>query len=495
MPYVVALDAGTSSCRAVLVDSFGKIAGYEQLSFTSHHPLPGAVEQNPLEIVKALKSCIFKLVDKNRINPVEILAIGITNQRETVVAWNKQTGLPIHPAIVWNDRRELAVLETLQNQEREVRAKTGLSLHPYFSAGKLWWILQNVPNAKKLLKEEKLLVGTMGTWILSKLAIGSPHLIDESNAARTLLFNTKTLDWDNELLNMFSIPRSILPEIRPTSTFFGMLDPEIVGKEIPILCMMGDQSASLFGHTCFEKYDTKITLGTGAFLLSNTKEERYAPQKGILSSIGWHIENEPVNYMVEGVVFAAGSAAIWLRDYLGLIIEAEETESLAYSVRDNGGIIFVPSFQGMGAPYNIAEARGMLLNLSLSTNIGHIVRALLEGIAHEVADIVEILRKDLRIPIRQLRAGGGMSYNNFLLQTAADMLDLSFSRSTIREATAIGVAFAAGLQAGFWKSQKEIATLWSADQKFEPEITPEVREAQRKKWQRASMLNQTWNNE
>ncbi|MES2462806.1 MAG: glycerol kinase GlpK, partial [Armatimonadota bacterium] len=471
--FVLALDQGTTSCRALAVDVKGRIAATAQREFTQFYPRPGWVEHDASEIWTVQKDVLDDAVRKIG-GADKIAAIGITNQRETLVLWDRQTGEPVHPAIVWQCRRSTAICERLKEAGHEamVREKTGLLLDPYFSATKLTWLFENHPDLRDRAAAGELLFGTIDSWLMWKLSggtrdAGARHLTDITNASRTLLFNIHTRAWDDDLLALFGVPRAILPTVVSSSeTYF---EARIGDVSVPVSGVAGDQQAALFGQGCYAPGDAKNTYGTGCFLLMNTGATPPTPEHGLLATIAWEIDGT-VTYALEGSVFVAGAAIQWLRDGLQLIAKASETQALAESVPDTGGVYFVPAFTGLGAPYWQPDARGMITGLTRGTTRAHLVRAALEAIAYQTRDIIGAMAQTANLPLPRLRVDGGAASNDFLLQFQADLLGIPVARSAIQETTALGAAFLAGLAVGFWKSRDEIATLRQSDGTFTPDM-------------------------
>ncbi len=492
--YVMAMDAGTTSNRCILFNKEGKIVSVAQKEFTQHFPQPGWVEHNAGEIWSTQLGVAVEAMQKIFVEPEDIAAIGIANQRETTIVWDKHTGEPICPAIVWQCRRTAAMCDRLKEQglTELFRKKTGLIIDAYFSATKLQWILENVEGARERAENGELLFGTVDTWIIWKLTKGRVHVTDYSNASRTMLFNIHTLTWDQEILALLGIPEGMLPEVKPSSCIYGETDPVYFGKPIPIGAAAGDQQAALFGQTCFQAGEAKNTYGTGGFLLMNTGEKPVSSKHGLLTTIAWGMDGE-VNYALEGSIFVAGAAIQWLRDELGLIRTAAETEELARKVKDTNGCYVVPAFTGLGAPYWDAYARGCIVGLTRGVNRNHIVRATLESIAYQVNDVLQVMEEDSGIELSSLKVDGGASANNFLLQVQADMIDAPVKRPDCIETTAIGAAYLAGLAVGYWKSKEEVLDNWKINQIFEPQITKQERKEREAGWKKAVACSFGWN--
>ncbi len=493
MKYVLAIDAGTTSSRALLIDQEGKIIGIEQRSFLQHHPQPGWLEHDPKELWETQCIVISELLRKTGIPLHEISAAGITNQRETTIVWERATGKPIWNAIVWSDRRTTESLTPIKAEhESLIREKTGLFVESYFSASKIAWILNHVEGAYERAQKGELCFGTVNSWLLWHLTKGEVFATDLVNASRTLLFNIHTLDWDSELLKIFNIPREMLPEVKSNSEIYGMTNCDILPHPIPIASMIGDQQASLFGHACFNKGDVKCTYGTGSFLLMHTGEKPIPSQHNLLTTVAWRLGSNPCEYAIEGLVYSTGSVVSWLMDYLGIIKTAKEIESLAFSVPDNGGLFFVPALNGLASPYWNESVRGTIFGISASTNIGHVARAALEGIAFQVTDVLEAMQKDAASPIRQIKCDGGMSEDIFVMQTQADLVGISLARSASKEMTALGAGFLAGLAVGFWKNLDQVKALWESDRKFTPNQSSSDMLKMKYDWKRAVKIAQDW---
>ena len=467
--YILALDQGTSSSRAILFDKAGQPKAVSQKEFTQIFPKPGWVEHNPKEIWSSQASVIAETISAEGINGSNIAAIGITNQRETTIVWDAESGEPIYNAIVWQDRRTSAYCDTLKKDGRAdlIRSKTGLIIDAYFSATKIRWILENVPGARRKAEEGRLRFGTVDTWLIWKLTRGEVHVTDVSNASRTMLFNIHTLEWDNELLKLFGVPRSMMPQVKSSSEVYGKTKGTLFAYEVPIAGIAGDQQAALFGQMCTEPGSVKNTYGTGCFMLMNSGERPIMSSNKLLTTVAWKI-GDKVTYALEGSIFVAGSVIQWLRDGLGIIRSSSEAEPMAASVPDNGGVYFVPALTGLGAPYWDQYATGTLFGITRGTKAGHIVRAALEGIAFQTMDIVNAMQKDAGITLKELKVDGGASRNNLLMQFQADILGTSVIRPQVTETTALGAAYLAGLATGYWGSIEEIRSLWAIDKEFTP---------------------------
>lgn len=484
--YVMALDQGTTSCRCILYNHEGRPAGMAQEEFTQIFPKSGWVEHDPMEIWNRQLSVCRKAMEGINAKAENIDSIGITNQRETTVVWDRQTGKPVYNAIVWQCRRTAEFCRDLVNTgfESAVREKTGLVIDPYFSGTKIRWILDNVPQARQLAGEGRLLFGTIETWLIWNLTVGRVHVTDYSNASRTMMFNIHELRWDQELLEMLGVPESILPEPVPSSRIYGYTSHELFGGEIPISGAAGDQQAALFGQTCFDNGEAKNTFGTGGFVLVNTGSRPVKSEKGLLTTIAWGIEDK-VCYALEGSVFVSGAVIQWLRDELGIIGTSGETEEIARSVPDTAGAYVVPAFTGLGAPYWDPYARGTITGLSRGVNRNHIVRAALEAMAYQTWDLLEAMAEDLGSPIRRLKVDGGAAENSFLLEFLADILGQKVYRPECIETTSLGAAYLAGMATGYWKSMDDIRDNWQIDRIFEPSMEEEKRRTLLEGWHKA----------
>ena len=481
--YILALDQGTSSSRAIVFDENGQTKAVSQKEFTQIFPKPGWVEHNPMEIWSSQASVIAEAVTSIAINDSDIAAIGITNQRETTIVWDAETGEPIYNAIVWQDRRTSELCDALKKDGRSdlIRSKTGLIIDAYFSATKILWILENVPGARQRAEEGKLRFGTVDTWLIWMLTRGERHVTDVSNASRTMLFNIHTLQWDKELLGLFGIPESMMPQVKSSSEVYGYTKTTIFAHEVPIAGIAGDQQAALFGQMCTEPGSVKNTYGTGCFLLMNSGERPIMSSNNLLTTIAWKI-GESVTYALEGSIFVAGSVVQWLRDGLGIIRSSSEVEALACSVPDNGGVYFVPALTGLGAPHWDQYAKGSIYGISRGTTAAHIARAALEGIAFQTMDIVKAMQRDAGVTLKELKVDGGASRNNLLMQFQADMLGTAVIRPKVTETTALGAAYLAGLAVGYWESIEHIKSQWDAECRFTP-LAPEAEvEALKKGW-------------
>ena len=484
--YLMTLDQGTTSSRCILFDRHGNICAKAQREFSQIFPQDGWVEHDANEIWETQIGVAREAMQKLGASASDVAAIGITNQRETVVVWEKSTGKPICNAIVWQCRRTAAFCDALKadGAEQEIRERTGLLLDPYFSASKLRWILDHVEGARERAARGELLFGTIDTWLIYCLTGGRVHATDPSNAARTMLFNIHTLSWDDELLKLFDIPVCMMPRVMPSSGLFGYTDADLFGGEIPISGVAGDQQSALFGQCCFSVGDAKNTYGTGGFLLMNTGKKVVLPKQGLLATVGWQIGNE-VNYVLEGSVFVCGAVIQWLRDGLGLIQNAADSERMALQVPDCGGVYLVPAFVGLGAPYWDAYARGGIQGLTRATTKNHIVRAALESMAYQTADVLQAMEQEIGVSLSSLRVDGGASANNFLLQFQSDVLGTQLLRPACIETTAWGAASLAGLGVGMFADLNELKQEWRADRTFEPQIDDVQRAERISAWHRA----------
>lgn len=484
--YIMALDLGTTSCRCIIFDKNGRICSAAQKEFTQYFPQPGWVEHDAEEIWATQTGLMYEAMSKIDITINEIAGIGITNQRETTVLWDKETGRPVHKAIVWQCRRTAGYCDELKRlgMAEFFRSKTGLVLDAYFSATKLRWLLDNAAGARERAEEGKLLFGTVDSWIIWKLTGGKVHVTDYSNASRTMLFNIHTLKWDEEILRVLKIPQQILPEVKPSSHVYGYTDSKLFGREVPIAGAGGDQQCALFGQTCFERGEVKNTYGTGGFMLMNTGTAPVNSHNGLVTTIAWGVDDK-VEYALEGSIFVAGAAVQWLRDELGLIRYAAESEVLAKSVPDANGCYVVPAFVGLGAPYWDQYARGAIVGLTRGVNRNHIVRATLESIAYQVNDVLMAMQEDSSMPITSLRVDGGACDNDFLMQFQADILNTSVVRPYCIETTAMGAAYLAGLAVGYWRSKEEILANHVIAAEFKPQMGQAKRESLLQGWHNA----------
>ena len=484
--YIMALDLGTTSCRCIIFDKNGRICSAAQKEFTQYFPQPGWVEHDAEEIWATQTGLMYEAMSKIDITINEIAGIGITNQRETTVLWDKETGRPVHKAIVWQCRRTAGYCDELKKlgMAEFFRSKTGLVLDAYFSATKLRWLLDNAAGARERAEKGELLFGTVDSWIIWKLTGGKVHVTDYSNASRTMLYNIHTLKWDEEILRVLKIPQQILPEVKPSSHVYGYTDSKLFGREVPIAGAGGDQQCALFGQTCFERGEVKNTYGTGGFMLMNTGTAPVNSHNGLVTTIAWGVDDK-VEYALEGSIFVAGAAVQWLRDELGLIRDAAESEVLAKSVPDANGCYVVPAFVGLGAPYWDQYARGAIVGLTRGANRNHIVRATLESIAYQVNDVLMAMQEDSGMPITSLRVDGGACDNDFLMQFQADILNTSVVRPYCIETTAMGAAYLAGLAVGYWRSKEEILSNHVIAAEFKPQMGQAKRESLLQGWHNA----------
>ena len=491
--YVMALDAGTTSNRCILFNEKGEICSMAQKEFTQYFPKPGWVEHDPGEIWSTQLAVARQAMNEIHASASDIAAIGITNQRETAIVWDKNTGKPVYNAIVWQCRRTSEYCDSLKEKglTEMFQKKTGLVIDAYFSGTKVKWILDHVEGARERANRGELLFGTVETWLIWKLTKGAVHVTDYSNASRTMLFNINTLKWDDEILKELDIPKSMLPQAKPSSEIYGETDPSFFGGRIPIAGAAGDQQASLFGQTCFEKGEAKNTYGTGCFLLMNTGETPVFSKNGLVTTIAWGIDGT-VHYALEGSVFVAGAAIQWLRDELRLIDSASDTEYLAQKVEDSNGCYVVPAFTGLGAPYWDQYARGTIVGLTRGVNKDHIIRATLESLAYQVNDVLEAMKADSGILLSALKVDGGASANNFLMQAQADVSQAPVHRPNCVETTAMGAAYLAGLAVGYWKDKEDVKKNWTIDRIFQPQIAKETRQKMLSGWKKAVRYAHGW---
>ncbi|MCC7375497.1 MAG: glycerol kinase GlpK [Verrucomicrobiales bacterium] len=491
MKYVLALDQGTTSSRAILFDRSGAVCAVAQKEFPQIFPKPGWVEHDPDAIWSSQFEVMQAVLDQVSAVPKDIASVGITNQRETTLVWDRKTGRPIHNAIVWQDRRTAPMCDALKRKGAAtlIRKKTGLVVDAYFSGTKLSWLLKNVPGARAKAKRGDLVFGTVDTWLVWNLTGGRVHVTDPSNASRTMLFNLRTGDWDDELLEMFQVPRSMLPQIASSSEVYGQT---MVGSvPVPVAGIAGDQQAALFGQVCHRPGMVKNTYGTGCFLLMHTGDKPMTSRNNLLTTVAWKVGGR-TEFALEGSVFIAGAVVQWLRDGLGILKTSAEVETVAASVSDNGGVYLVPAFAGLGAPHWDAYARGLLAGVTRGTKAGHIARAALEGIAYQVRDVLVAMQRDSGIRLRELRVDGGASVNNFLMQFQSDILGTPVVRPKVAETTALGAAYLAGLAVGFWSDRKEIAAQWNMDRRFEPAMKAKQRDVLVGGWERALDRAKHW---
>ena len=491
--YIMALDAGTTSNRAILFDHDGKIVSVAQREFTQIYPQPGWVEHDANEIWSTMLGVAVETMAKAGVSAEDVAGIGITNQRETTIVWDKETGEPVYNAIVWQCRRTSDYSDSLKAKglEETIRSKTGLVIDAYFSATKLRWILENVEGARERAEKGELLFGTVDTWLIWKLTHGRVHVTDYSNASRTMMFNINELKWDEDILKELGIPACMLPEVKDSSCVYGKASKHILGREIPIAGIAGDQQAALFGQQCWEKGNAKNTYGTGCFLLMNTGDKPVFSENGLVTTIAWGV-NGRIQYALEGSVFIAGASIQWLRDEMRLIDSAEDSEYMATKVKDSNGCYVVPAFTGLGAPYWNQYARGTIVGITRGVNKYHIIRATLESIAYETSDVLSAMEKDSGVKLSELKVDGGASANNFLMQTQADIINATVVRPSCLESTAMGAAFLAGLAVGYWNSVDELRTVISIDRVYKPEIDEEERQFRLSGWKKAVSRSFDW---
>ena len=491
--YILALDQGTTSSRAILFDQAGTIRGIAQKTLTPLFPQPGWVEQDANEIWSSQAAAVTEVLAQAGLSSTDVSALGITNQRETTLIWDRETGQPIHNAIVWQDRRTAPLCNTLKQQGLETffRDKTGLVIDPYFSGTKIRWLLDTVPGARAKAEAGRLAFGTVDTWLVWQLTQGKKHITDVTNASRTLLLNLRTGEWDQDLLDVLHIPRQLLPEVRSSSEVYADTSTDLIATAVPMSGIAGDQHAALFGQMCTTPGMVKNTYGTGCFMLMQTGEQPIASQNHLLTTAAWRCDGS-THYALEGSVFMAGAVVQWLRDGLGIIQSSAEVEALAASVPDTGGVYLVPAFSGLGAPHWDPYARGSLFGLTRGSTAAHIARAALESIAYQSMDVLTAMEADAGLRLTQLRVDGGASLNNLLMQFQADILGVPVVRPKIAETTALGVAYLAGLAIGYWKDPSEIAGQWQIDRVFEPNLSPERREELKAGWAKAVDRAKEW---
>lgn len=492
--YILALDQGTTSSRAILFSENGEIKAMTQKEFTQYYPKPGWVEHDAKEIWGSILSVLGQLFGNYNIEPSQIAGIGITNQRETTIVWDKNTGEPIYNAIVWQSRQSAPICDELKEKGHEelIREKTGLVIDAYFSGTKIKWVLDHVDGAREKAEKGDLLFGTIDTWLIWKLSGGKAHVTDYTNASRTMIFNINTLAWDEDLLEILNIPKVMLPEVRQSSEIYGMTVPyHFFGHEVPIAGAAGDQQAALFGQACFEKGMAKNTYGTGCFMLMNTGEKPVPSKHGLLTTIAWGVDGK-VEYALEGSIFVAGAAIQWLRDGLKLFETAPQSEELATKVESSDGVYVVPAFTGLGAPYWDMEARGAIFGLTRGTTLEHITRATLESLAYQTRDVLSAMEADSQIKLNTLRVDGGAVKNNFLMQFQSDLLGVPVERPSVNETTALGAAYLAGLATGFWEDKDELAQNLTIEKTFNPVLPEKKREELYKGWKRAVESTMYW---
>ncbi len=491
--YVMALDAGTTSNRCILFNEKGEICSMAQKEFTQYFPKPGWVEHDANEIWSSQLGVAVEAMEKIDASYADIAGIGITNQRETTIVWDKKTGEPVYNAIVWQCRRTSEYCDELKNKNlTEVfRKKTGLIIDAYFSGTKIKWILDNVEGARERAEKGELLFGTVETWLIWKLTKGKVHVTDYSNASRTLLFNINTLEWDEEILEILNIPKSMLPEVKPSSCVYGKSHSKFFGGEIPVAGAAGDQQAALFGQTCFDAGEVKNTYGTGCFMLMNTGDKPVFSKNGLVTTIAWELDGK-ITYALEGSIFVAGASIQWIRDELRLIDSSEDSEYMAKKVKDTNGCYVVPAFTGLGAPHWDQYARGVIVGITRGVNKYHIIRATLESIAYQVNDVIDAMKADAGIEISALKVDGGASANDFLMQIQSDLINAPVRRPKCVETTAMGAAYLAGLAVGYWKDKKDVIKNWNIDKTFYPDIDEEERINKIKGWNKAVKYSYGW---
>ena len=493
MPYILALDQGTTSSRAIVFDHDAAIVAVGQQEFRQIFPQPGWVEHDPNDIWATQIAVAAEALGRAHLRPRDIAAVGITNQRETAIVWDRETGAPVYNAIVWQDRRTADFCDRLKRDGHEdfIRERTGLVIDAYFSASKVAWILANVPGARAKADAGQLAFGTVDSWLIWQLTSGSTHVTDVSNASRTMLFNINTMKWDDDLLKLLGIPVSMLPEVRPSSAVYDTVSTTLGIGGVPIAGIGGDQQAALFGQMCVSPGMAKNTYGTGCFLLQNTGEQPVPSRNRLVTTVAWQVGGK-TTYALEGSVFIGGAVVQWLRDGLGVIRQSSDVEQLALSVPDNGGVYLVPAFAGLGAPHWDPYARGTIVGITRGTTAGHIARAAVESIAFQVADLLEAVHNDAGIDLSELRVDGGAAANDALLQYQADLLGVAVVRPKVTETTALGAAYLAGLAVGFWESLEALAKHWQVDKRFEPALAPAEASARRARWQEALSRSKNW---
>ncbi|NLJ33948.1 MAG: glycerol kinase GlpK [Firmicutes bacterium] len=491
--YIMALDQGTTSSRTIIFDQAGSVVAVAQKEFTQIYPKPGWVEHDPLEIWSTQLETAKEALEKANVKPEQIAAIGITNQRETTVVWDKNTGEPVYNAIVWQCRRTAPICDDLKARglADSIKDKTGLVVDAYFSGTKIAWILDNVPGIREKAEKGDLLFGNIDTWLIWKLTGGKTHTTDYSNASRTMIYNIHDLDWDDDILKELNIPRVMLPEALPSSHVYGKTDAAVFGAEVPIAGDAGDQQAALFGQACFEPGMAKNTYGTGCFMLMNTGDKAVPSETGLLTTIAYGVDGE-VKYALEGSIFITGAAIQWLRDELRIIDNAAQSEEYARAVENTAGVYMVPAFVGLGAPYWDMYARGTIVGLTRGAKREHLVRATLESIAYQTRDVLEAMTEDSGVDLKALKVDGGAVANNFLMEFQADILGVPCHRPVVTETTALGAAYLAGLAVGYWDSLEEIAAKWQVDKEFEPKLAEEEREKLYAGWKRAVERSRDW---
>ncbi|HET7088270.1 MAG TPA: glycerol kinase GlpK [Anaerolineae bacterium] len=493
--YAAAIDQGTTSTRFMIFDHGGKVVEVDQREHEQIYPKPGWVEHDPMEIWQRTQEVVKEALTKSKIDPKDISAIGVTNQRETTIVWEKATGKPVYNAIVWQDTRTAGICNDLAKDggQDRFRPKTGLPLATYFSGPKIKWILDNVENTRARAEKGELLFGNIDTWVIWNVTggpKGGAHVTDVSNASRTMLMNLETLDWDDEILKILNIPRAMLPKVRPSSEVYGTAVGDLAG--VPVAGDLGDQQGALFGQTCFSPGEAKNTYGTGCFMLLNTGTKPVPSKSGLLTTLGYKIGDQPAVYCLEGSIAITGALVQWLRDNLGMIQKSADVEALAKTVEDNGGIYFVPAFSGLFAPYWRNDARGVIVGMTRYVNKGHIARAALEATAFQTREVLDAMNKDSGVPLKALKVDGGMVYNELLMQFQADLLGVPVIRPTVAETTALGAAYAAGLAVGFWRNVEDLRANWAKDKEWQPKMDVEHREKLHKGWLKAVTRTFDW---
>jgi glycerol kinase len=493
--FVLAIDQGTTGTKVLIFDHDGSVRGLSYSEFPQYYPQPGWVEHDAEEIWTGVIDLAADALKKTGLLPAAIRAIGITNQRETTLFWDRRTGEPVGRAVVWQDRRTASICDALKERglEESFRRKTGLVLDPYFSGTKIKWLLDNTEDLRARARRGEVAFGTIDSWLVWKLTGGRVHITDYSNASRTLLYNIHDLNWDDELLEALDVPRGILPEVMPSAHVYGHTDPDVFfGARVAVAGVAGDQQAALFGQACYGEGLAKNTYGTGSFILMNTGRKLVESREGMLTTIAWGILDEPVEYALEGAIFITGAAVQWLRDGLGIIADAAETEALAALVPSNEGVYFVPALTGLGAPHWDAYARGAIIGLTRGTTRAHLARATLESMCYQTRDVVEAMERDSSIALREIRADGGAVSNHFLMQFQADILGVPVDVPLITGTTGLGAAYLAGLAVGFWESREEIDSKWKLARRYEPQMSEEERETLYKRWLRAVACTKGW---
>ena len=493
--YVLAIDQGTTGSRAIIFNNDSATVGEAYAEFTQHYPKPGWVEHDASEIWDGVLQVIEKALEDSGVSPDNLAAIGITNQRETVVMWDRETGEPVNNAIVWQDRRGASICSELveQGYEKMVRDKAGLTVDAYFSGSKVKWMLDNVEGLRERASNGEIAFGTIDSWLIYKLTGGREHITDYTNASRTMLYNIFELKWDDELLEMLDVPREILPEVKPSSFVYGNTDPDVLfGTEVPIAGIAGDQQAALFGEVAYERGQAKNTYGTGSFALMNTGSEGITSEGDLLTTIAWGLGDEPVEYALEGAIFITGAAVQWLRDGLGIIQDASETEELARSLDSNDDVYFVPALVGLGAPHWDSYARGTVVGITRGTTKAHLARAALESMCYQTRDVVESMEKDSGIDIPGFKADGGAAANKWMMQFQADILGIPVEVPETLETTALGAAYLAGLATGFWQSREDLQSRWRLRRRYEPKMGEEERERLYARWKEALERSRDW---